>query len=240
MVADPNQMLYSTQVTSGSATVTAQIQNVGDLVLLFPWCISTCTISTLTLGAQSATCDILGSSNASAGQPNICHVIANTSGALTVTFTPGGSPSGWQVAYQDFSLSGQTSVAFDLSATSNCSSGCSEGTTVTLPSITPSVTGELLANFVTTLNHGSGPHSGSPQWSCYMYLSGANIGTCQMPTTQNDAAWIVRSASGATTANMNILTNNDPYQSLIAAYKFTSTAPVACAQSMTLLGLGCR
>jgi hypothetical protein len=219
---NPNQSENSTIATSPTttATVAATILNVGDLVTFEPWCLPSCG-GTIIMGSQTATCpaSTQGSSNASAGQPGICYIIATSSGIQTVTFTPSGGPTQFQIAYHDFTVSANSNVAFDQGAVTNCTGSCFEGTNVVLPSITPTHTGSFLLNYVSTLNHVVGPATGSPKWSCYGYIGTGDNHNCNMLTTQNGVVWILSSASGSTTANMTILTNDDTYESVIAAFQ---------------------
>jgi len=220
-VANPNNQDYSAQCTTGSCTVTAFVFNVGDLVAVHIWGKNNFGITTLTLGSQTITCpaSTQGTTNANAGQPGICYVIATSAGSKTITFTPSGTPTDFQVAYQDFTVSANTTVAFDKGAISNCVSACSEGTTVALPSVTPTNTGSLLINFVATQSHALAP-AGS--WSCYSYIASGETQDCTMVTTKNVAAWILNSAAGATTPQMTILNTNDPYQSSVAVFSLAA------------------
>lgn len=225
---------YTAVNTSGNATITAYVANVGDFVGIVPWCLPSCTnpqTSGLTLGSQSATCSATASgvSSSNTGQGWICYVLsANTAGANTITYTPGGSPTQYQLIYQDFVLGGTTAMSHDVDAVAHCDSGCSEGTTVTTPSITPSSTGELLLNFVTTLGHTTGV-SGS--WGCFAFVGSGDTLDCWPVTTINMPSWILSSASGSTSSSTTILNSNDPFQSIISAFKYSNTAGGAVTNS---------
>jgi len=235
LTSSVGQVCDSVQKTSGSAILTCNIQNIGDPVFAQAWCFTACTVSTLTLGAQNFVCPAGGTSLSSidTGQFFSCYILASTSsGSQTVTFTPGGTPSEWQVSVQDVSLSNQNTLSFDTSAIdTGCATGCTYGTypgtsptgpTITTPSITPSTTGELLVHFIITQHHVTGP-GGS--WACYSYqIISTDVQSCQTVTTVNQASWISNSLSGATTADATVLDNNDPFQSGILAFKYTSTA----------------
>lgn len=215
---------HSPEATTGSATITGYAANAGDFFMIHAWCLSTCGTGTLSYGSQSATCATGGGTNANAGENFVCWVNGVTAaGSATVTFTPTGSPTNFQVDYQDWVLSGQTAIAHDTDATpANCASACSEGTTVTTPSITPT-TGSLLINAVSTQHHVTGV-SGS--WGCFAFMNtGTETNSCQLLTTVNQVAWIQNASSGATAAATTILDTNDPFQSVISSFKFSSTAP---------------
>lgn len=212
---------YTATATSGSLTLTAYAANAGDLMIAIPWCLPTCTISTLSYGSQNFTCNANGVSDSNTGEGFICSITSVTAaGSATLTFTPGGSPSQYQVLYIDIPLSGQTTIAYDTSAFANCASSCSEGTTITLPSITPT-TGDLLLNFINTQHHVTGYTS---PWGCNAYLGSGETLSCFTVSTVNGIGNVLNASSGSTSANATILDSNDPYQSLIAAFKYTSTA----------------
>jgi len=225
LTSNVNQVGDTALKTSGSATFSLNIQNVGDPIIIEPWCKNTCTIGTLTVGSDTAVCpaSAQGVSSANTGQGFICYVLsASASGSKTVTFIPGGSPTQWQVSAQDISLGGQTTASFDKAAVDTCDSGCLEGLAVTTPSITPTKTGSLLFNFVYTAHHVAG-NAGS--WVCYAYVQTGDNDNCQTPTTQNQSSWIINSAAGATAADTTIGTSNDPFQSIILDLSYTSTIP---------------
>lgn len=213
--------------TSGSIALTVHVANTGDLFIAPVWCISTCTITTLTLGSQSLTCPsgAQGVSSANTGKAFLCYVVTNTQGTLTLTFTPGGSPSQYQALGFDMPLSGQTSIAYDTAAVDHCDSGCTEGTNVTTPSLTASGTGELFVNFVSTEHHATG-FGGS--WGCNIFsqVSG-DIETCFAVGTVNAFGWIANASSATVAANATILDNDDPFQSIVAAFKYSSTIAAA-------------
>jgi hypothetical protein len=221
-----NQAFQSqeTPVTTGSATVTVHVANTGDLFLALPWCITTCTTGTLTLGSQALTCpaSAQGVSSSVNGQGFICYVITNTSGALTLTFTPGGSPTQWQVLGFDEPLSANTAIAFDTAAFAHCESGCSEGTTVTTPSLTASGTGELFFNYVFSEFHVTA-FGGS--WACYLYgQTSTDTNTCYTATTENGVAWITNAASATEAPNATVITSDSPFGSIVAAFKYATTS----------------
>ena len=224
MTANVAYIGSSTQASGTNPSLTANVVQTGDLVKIAAWCITTCGITSVTLGAQTATCpggNASGLSSANTGQGFVCYVLTNTNGPLTLTFTPSGSPTHAQVSYIDYSISAQTTIAYDKAAIATCDSSCSEGTTVTTPSITPTSTA-LLTNFIYTQHHAMVPHSTGTQWVCYEYLGSAETGTCNTTVTINIDDWILR-ASGSTSSNTDILDSNDPFQSIIAAFDYTST-----------------
>src|SRR6185437_14789467 len=100
LVANLAYQDHSSEVTTGSATVTAYAANAGDWLIIHPWCLSSCTISTLTYGTQSATCSAGGGANANAGENYICWIPGHTAaGSAPLTFTPRGSPTHLPVDY---------------------------------------------------------------------------------------------------------------------------------------------
>lgn len=231
---------YSAEGTSGSNTVTAFAANANDFMVIVPWCISTCTISTLTYGSQSATCPATakGVSDANTGMGFICFIAQVTAaGSATLTFTPGGSPSDFQVMYYDFVPSSQqNAIAHDTDAFAQCASGCS-GTTVTTPSITPAITGELLFHFLNQHGHAAGLGASAPIWNCNAFMGSSETQNCRTVTTVNQGAWILNSASGSTAANALLQTTGDTWQSLISAFKYTSSIAGNVILRGTLLGV---
>jgi hypothetical protein len=217
--------------TSGSLTLTVHVANTGDLFVAPLWCLSTCGITTATLGSQNLTCPSLaqGFSSSFTGQGFLCYVVTNTSGALTLTFTPSGSPSQWQALAYDMPVSGQTSIAFDTAAVDHCDSSCTEGTTITTPSLTASGSGELFLNFVYTQHH---VVSFNGSWGCNVFsqVSG-DILSCFGVTTVNGLGWIANAGSATEAPNATVLDSNDPFQSIVAAFKYSSTAGGAVTNS---------
>jgi len=215
--------------TSGACTLTVHVANTGDLFIAPLWCITTCTTGTIALGSQTMTCPsgATGVSDANTGQGRVCYVVTNTQGALTLSWTPGGSPTQYQVLGFDMPISGQTTVAYDTAAFSNCASGCSYGSTYTLPSLTAAGSGELFVSFGYTAHHATTPNS---PWGCYIYnqVSG-DIQQCTAVSTVNLFSWISAAGSATEAANFGVLDANDPVGSIVAAFEFSSTVSGHCA-----------
>lgn len=231
---------YGAVATTGNATVVGTVANVGDTILIHAWCLPSCTITTLTLGATNATCAPGGGSNTNAGEVFICWVLsAGAAGTgQTITFTPGGSPTQWQVFYTDVVPSSSNTMSHDQDASANCQSSCSEGATVSTPSITTTV-GYFLDNFVSTLNHANGV-TGS--WGCnaYTQISGDSA-VCQVVSTKNQAAWIKNTTGATTAASTTALVSNDPFQSVMTSFKFSGlTTPSGCSNFIAMMGVGCQ
>lgn len=214
----------SADTTSGSITLTVHVANTGDLFIAALWCISTCGLNTPTLGSQNLTCPAgaQGVSSSNTGQGFICYVVTTAQGALTLTFNPTGSPTGYQALGFDMPLSGATSIAYDTAALDHCDSSCSEGTTVTTPVLTAGGSKELAVNFVYTQHHATTP--GSP-WACNIFnqVSG-DIEQCTAVSTVNLVSWIPNASSATITPSTGILDSNDPFQSIVAAFKYSSTS----------------
>jgi hypothetical protein len=227
LTSNQNYQEYSTEVTSGTITLSANVAMAGDLVIVPVVCVSSCTVSTLTLNGSAMTCPagVTGPSNSSTGQGRICYATASSGGTQNIVFTPGGSPASYQISYMDVSLSGNNSIAYDTGTYYDCvqSSTCTTGTnTVTLPSLTASGSGEYFVHFLLTQHHVTG-YSGS--WGCYEFVgaSGDNS-SCFPVSTVNGIAWISAAGSATEAANATMLDTNDPYQSIVAAFKYTSTS----------------
>lgn len=240
MTANHAFQCASAETTTGSITQTCQVAHSGDLFLAPAWCLSSCTISTFTLGSQNLTCpggNATGVSDANTGQPTVCYVVTTASGSLTLTFTPGGSPSEYQVIGFDIPISAQSTIAYDKAAFSNCASSCSEGTTITTPSFTASA-GEQLFNFTVNQFHTTG-FGGS--WGCYVFAeTSTSTDTCFTPTTENGLAWITNSGSGSVSADATIISSDAPFQSIIVGFTQTSTVGggTTIIPALPLLGTG--
>jgi hypothetical protein len=219
---------YSAQGTNGADTIAGHINAVGDLVIVEPWCITTCGISSVKVGTDTLVpTSVTGASNASTGQGFLYYDLSSSvSGAQNIVFTPTGSSTNDQVSFYDFTPTSGCTVSHDVdSALANVSGPT---TTANTPSITPSAAGELLFNFTYTSLHNSSP-VGSP-WSCNNYES---TNDCTFTVTRNGTAYILSGASGATANNWTIISG--AYQALSTSFALTGNNPPA---PFLLLGVG--
>lgn len=211
-----------TYVTSGTtATVSATVHAVGDLVVFSGWCGSTCG-SGYTLAFESGNLTEIGTkgtSSSSTGEPHMFYKLSATAtGAQTATITVTASEQ-LQVGYIDFSPSAGCSFAHDVD--SSLSSG--SGLNVNAPSITPTNTGEVLYQFAS--------------------ISGSTIGTAASPwtagtvysSTGNGDEYILSSSSGSTTASYSSGSANN-WESIITSFVMSSTSSGPC--TIATLGVG--
>ncbi len=222
LTSNVNYVDYTPVETSGSATLTAHIANVGDLFIAVPWGIPSFALGTLTLGSQTFTCpaSAQGASSSLTGMTYVCYLITTSSGAQTLTFTPSGSPTQFQINYADISLSGNNSFSLDQAAFAQCQASCTEGTTVTTPTVTPTATGSLVLNMVNAYRHTAGI-GGS--WQCYAYLGASEDGACWTGGTINLLDWIINSAAGSVSPNTTLTASDDEFESIVLVGKYTST-----------------
>ena len=204
---------YGAQVTSGNATVTAKVTSVGNLIAVNAWCLTTCTVTGVTVGSQSATqTTVNGSTTSAAGQPFLYYVLsANTAGSQTITMTISGAYTDAQVMYAEFVPSQGCTASHDVDS-ANASSAT--GATITTPTITPTHTGELLWNFTPVESHGN---SVLTPWGCNIFaLSGETL-TCFMGTTINPWGYVLSSGTPPIANNVTQI-SSDPWQSLITSF----------------------
>jgi len=223
---------YGTEVASGNPTATANITQLGDLVVVYTWCLTDCTVTSVTVGSQTATAtSVIGNTGSTAGQPRLYYVLSTTAvGAQTVTMTTsGGGFTEAQVAYAEFIPSAGCPVTHDVD--SALASGAT-GATITTPSITPSAAGEILFGFTTVFSHATSV--GSP-WTCYQFDGAGENVSCFTNNTVNAWAFVLNSSSGATANNVTQLSSN-PWQALLTSFRTSSGAVTNC--TMSLLGAG--
>ena len=188
------------------------------------------------MGAQTATKTTVNGvvdslNNPGTGQAWIYYILsAAASGSQTITWTVSGSHADIQVGYIDFSSGTGCKFTHDVdSPLGSClSAGASScNGVVKAPSITPSASGELLFNFTWSSEHVENmiPASGSPTWSCPIYSGNGQTGTCQYTNTQNVAAYILSSASGATANNTTTIHPDDTWQALLTSFSMSSVNP---------------
>jgi len=220
---------YSTDNGSeNTASVTANINAIGDFVAITAYCYSSCTPISVTLGAQSAIKTSIsgnpGPGNPGTGQGFIFYILSSTaSGSQTLTFTASGSHTDIQTSYVDFSPSAGCTFNHDV----DYPVGTGTGGTVNTPSITPSA-GDLLFNFTYTSEHINSVNS---PWSCPIYNGQGESQTCEFVNTINAAAYIINAASGTTTNNMSLIHDTDSWQALITSFRVSNNDPPPNAPS---------
>jgi hypothetical protein len=212
-----------------TATVSANVDAVGDLVAITAYCYSSCTFTSVTLGGQTATKTTVSgpgiTGSPGTGQGAIFYVLsAASSGSQTLTLTVGGSHTDVQTSYIDFSPSAGCkfihNVDSPLGAYPGSSTDTSQGA-INAPSITPS-TGDLLFNFTWTSEHVDSVNS---PWSCPLYTGPGESETCEFVNTINAAAYILSAPSGATANNMTDIHNTDSWQGLISSFSISNGTP---------------
>lgn len=217
--------------TSGNATVSAQIANVGDLIVVYAWCKSTCTITSVTVGSQTATqTSVSGSSNSTHGAPFLYYILSSTqSGAVTITMNISGTYTNAQVAYAEYTYTASTTASHDVDSTA----GTGTGTAVNTPSLTPSAAGELLLFFSAVDQHVTAVNS---PLSCNDFVGTGETGDCSFVSTRNAFGIILSGASGATANNMSETASGDTWQALATSFKLAGPSTKTC--TISLLGAG--
>jgi hypothetical protein len=218
--------------TNPSASITAQVHNIGDLFVIAGWSLSGSPGSTATLGSQTSTATtVSGTSSSVTGQPGLSYILATSaSGSQTLTLTSSGGATQSQVGYREFTPNPGCSFTHDVD--SNLGTG-SSGTAINTPSITPSGAGELLFVFSAVSTHVASVNS---PWSCTAHINETN-NDCTYALTVNADGYILSGASGATANNMTASATGSVWEALITSFQFPSTA---CANLIALLGAGCR
>lgn len=214
--------------SSNTASVTANIRAVGDLVAMTGWCYGTtggCTNVSMKLGSQTATQTTLsgvpngdGTPYNGSGQAWIYYVLsASQAGPQTATFTVSGSHTDIQMSYIDFSTNPGCSFTHDIdSPLGSCLASCGgpQSGTVTQPSITPTA-GDLLFVFSWTSEHVTGYNS---PWTCPL---NASNGFCNFDTTINADAYVLSAPPGPTSNSFGLVHMSDTWQALIASFKIS-------------------
>jgi hypothetical protein len=136
--------------SSGNPTVASTLLKTGDLVAVSVWCITSCTVTSVTVGSDTATVTgVTGTSNANSGQPFIYYDLSTgVKGSQTITANITGTRSHSQVAYHEFVPGKGCTASHDVDA----SLGTGTGTGVNTPSITTPA-GELIFNFTAVQSH---------------------------------------------------------------------------------------
>lgn len=215
--ADVAYYNYSTEAgASGNASVTANVNSVGDLFLVSGLCVSAgaCTATT-TLAAQSATAtSVVGTPSTVTGKPFLFYVLsAAAAGTATLTLTPTGTRTGAQVSYLD--LVPTAGCTFVHNIDSSLGTGGGSGTAVNTPSITPTA-GDILFAFTAVGLHVASVNS---PWSCTVYVATAN---CNMVSTVNANGYILSAASGATANNVTLAITGDSWEALISSFSLVA------------------
>jgi hypothetical protein len=224
-----NAFYGNDNAATNTATVTANISAIGDLVAFTGWCFRGCAPISVTMGGQTAiqttVSGVVDNSNPGSGQGFIFYILsAAAAGSQTVTWTVSGSHSGIQVSYIDFKPSAGCKFTHNVdSPLGSCLSGPCLGNTgapaiVNAPSITPTA-GDLLFNFTWSSEHVNDILS---PWSCPIYAGGT--GDCQFAGTRNVAAYILSAASGATANNTTTTHDSDTWQALLTSFTITPNA----------------
>jgi hypothetical protein len=218
-------------VGGSSASLTANVNAVGDLVVFTAWCDSStggCTPTSVVMGSQTATKtsvsgvadngSVDSNGGPGSGQGFIYYILsASASGNQTVTFTTSNATQ-TQVSYIDFAPSSGYHFTHHTDSTlgsclTNCGPTTSSGA-IAGPSFTPT-TGDLVFNFTYTSEHINS--LGTP-WSCATYNGPGESGTCEFVTTINAAAYIPSASSGAIQNNMTDIHASDTWQAMFASF----------------------
>lgn len=211
-----------------TATLTANINAKGDLVVFAAWCYFgsgnsgggpfTCTSPTVIMGGQKAApTTVSGPPDTAVGQIQLFYILsAAASGQQTITFSASGTYNETQIAYYDFTPSAGCTFLHDVDSPLGSGTG---STTINSPSITPSGAGEVLFNFSATSGHMTGVNS---PWVCNNYPP-SETGTCQFISTVNEDAYILSSSAGATTNNVTTLHSTDTWDALLTSFSMSGS-----------------
>ena len=208
--------------SSNTASVTAKINAVGDLVAITTYCYSTCTPVSVTLGSQTAVRTSVagnpGPGNPGTGQGFIFYILsASAAGPQTLTFTASGTYTDIQTSYVDFSPSPGCTFTHHM----DYPLGTGTGGTVNTPSISPSA-GDLLFNFTYTNEHVDSVNS---PWSCPIYSGPGESQTCEFVNTINAAAHILSAPASSIANNMTLIHDSDSWQALITSFTMLNGNP---------------
>jgi len=210
--------------SANTASLSANIHGVGDLVAITAWCYSNCTPVGVTLGSQTATRTPVnpndGSGSPGTGQGWIYYILsANSSGYQTLTFTASGTHTDIQTSYIDFTPSAGCTFTHDVDSPLGAGTGNgSNPGTINTPSIAPTA-GDLLFNFTWISEHIDSVNS---PWSCPIYSGQGETQTCEFDTTVNAAAYILSAAAGSTANNMTDIHAGDSWQAMITSFSLSS------------------
>jgi len=225
--------------SSGSPSTSAFVNQVGDLIITTPWCITngstTCTVTSPLAGSDTMT-DITvdGTNSSSTGQGHIYYVLsASAAGTQTITFTPSGTFLHAQIAYWDYT----PSPGCTFSHHTDFSLGSGTGTAVNLPSFTPT-TGDLLFAFAFVSNHTSSVNSGSFPWACRAFLIGATATQdCTLQNTINASEYMLANPGGTMNVDFTQLAA-DPWQVLATSFTLSGSSPGNTVKQLSTLGVG--
>jgi hypothetical protein len=206
--------------SSNTASVTANINAVGDLVAVGAWCASSCTPVSVVLGSKSAVqTSVSGTASSITGQGFLFYILsASASGSQTLTWTVSGTHTDIQVSYVDFTPSAGCTFTHDVDS----AVGTGTGTAINTPSITPSGAGELLFDYTYVAQHITAVDS---PWSCSNFSGSGETQTCFAVTTFNTIGYILSGAAGSTANNMTNLDSGDNWQALITSFSISPGGP---------------
>jgi hypothetical protein len=210
---------YGTQVTTGNPTVSANLEQPGNLVLVTGWVLTSFSALSVNIAStDTLTQQNLGVSDSNSGETFIYGILGNTvtGASKTITATITGSHTAAQIAYVEFVPSAGCTMSLD--ATSSVSNPTT-GSTANTPSITATA-GALEVMFTSP---GGGTHLSyySSPWQC-LILPGTT-GVCGWNTSYAANGYIL-SASGSSTANAATLTGSGGWQALANSFKLTPTS----------------
>jgi len=211
-------------VVSGTSVSVSNVQvhRSGDLIVLYPWCNTTCTTAAPTIGSDTGTLGVTAPGSNTSGQPYLYYILSSSAaGKKTMAWSPTGSPTQVQLYMQEYTPNPSCPAAqHDVSASGTGT--LSGSTSLTSPSITATA-GDLEVNFTAVSIHAISP-IGSP-WSCVVFQQGTTPSQdCTTKLTVNIMGFIT-SASGSSTSN-NVTTNSigADWQVVMDSYKFASAA----------------
>jgi hypothetical protein len=227
--ADVGFFDYSAQGSAGThPVITANIVKTGDLIALSAWCITTCGAGSITVGSDTAVqTSVSGTSNANSGQPFLFYDLASSaSGSVTITWTPTGSWTNDQLAYEEFIPSAGCTFSHDVDS----SLGTGTGTAMNTPSITPT-TGDILYNFTAATTHTTA--IGTP-WVANDYRLAGETNNQFFITTINSQSYVLSASAGSTSNNQTQL-NSNPWEALITSFKLSGPAAAGIAHGHGLI-----
>lgn len=214
---------------STSVSLMANINSVGDLVVITAWCFPPtftgggCTPKNVMLGSQTAVrttvamnLDIGTAGTPGSGRGWIYYVLSATaSGLQTLTFNTVETQQ-LQVSYMDFKASTGCTFSHDVDSplgTTNV------GSHISVPSIT-ATQGDLLFNFTITASHMVDP-VGSP-WAPSIWQPQLSH---FLANSVNLVVYNLSAPSGPVSNNANTLHAGDSVQALITSFKISPNDP---------------
>jgi hypothetical protein len=229
---------------SNTASLTSNINSVGDLVVITAWCFPPsftggCTPVSVKLGNQTAVQTSVGgqpdpgtSGTPGSGQGWIYYVLsAAAAGSQTLTFTIVETQQ-LQVSYMDFKPS--AGCTFSHGVDSPRGFGSNVGTSITSPSITPTQ-GDLLYNFTWTNTHMVDP-MGSPWVPSIWQPQNSHF----LENSVNAVVYDLSAPSGTIANNLNTLHSSDSWQALITSFSLSGSVTAnGCPSGAPVTGNNC-